>query len=104
MFMKWRNVYEMEGMFMGCQNLENLDLKSFNTTNVYSISKMFKNCTSLETLNIAGFDTRKCYSFFKTFDFCENLTIMLLEDNKNCENLIKTLPEYVTVEYIKKNN
>ena len=85
---------------MGCEHLENLDLSNFNTTNLYNIKTMFKNCTNLESLAINNFDTRKCTSFFKTFEFCEKLNILINEQNKNCQNMIESLPEYVKIKYI----
>lgn len=61
---------------------------------------MFRNCTSLNTLNIANFDTIKCSNLYNVFDFCYNLTLLVNKNNKNCENLINSKPEYIQVSYI----
>ena len=52
-----RKAYTMEGMFNGCSSLKSLDISSFVTKNVRSMKSMFKNVSSLETIDVSNFDT-----------------------------------------------
>ena len=96
------NVILMEGIFMKCEILTILDLSNFNTTKVYTMNSMFKNCTNLKELNIANFSTKSTNKYYnQTCEFCDNLKkILIIKDNKNCEDLIKSKPNYVVVEHL----
>ena len=39
-------------MFVGCENIININFISFNTTNVTNMSMMFRGCSSLNNLEI----------------------------------------------------
>ena len=47
----------MESMFENCQNIESLDLSSFQTSSATNMKKMFYNCDKLEYLDISNFVT-----------------------------------------------
>ena len=47
-------VYDMEGMFHGCESLTTLDLSNFNTTNVEYMINMFNGCSLLETITVGS--------------------------------------------------
>ena len=40
----------MNKMFENCENIEHLDLTSFDTENVTAMTRMFANCSSLTTI------------------------------------------------------
>ena len=48
----------MNCMFHSCENLENLDLSSFQTEKVRDMSLMFYGCKSLINLNISNFKVK----------------------------------------------
>lgn len=47
----------MDGMFWGCQNLENLDVSNFNTSKVVNMSNLFVNCYKIKKLDVSKWDT-----------------------------------------------
>ena len=47
---KIKDVNNMKGSFSSCQNLENIDLSSFDFSNVKDLSEMFKGCTNLKEI------------------------------------------------------
>lgn len=63
----------MDGMFWGCQNLENLDVSNFNTSKVRSISGMFQDCLGLSKLDLSNFDTSNVTDMSRLFSFSRNL-------------------------------
>ena len=46
-------------MFSGCKNLEQINLKSFNTENGKLFMYMFRDCESLKELDLSSFNTKK---------------------------------------------
>ena len=54
-------------MFNGCQNLESINISSFDTSNVININKMFYLCKSLCDLNISHFNLKNVKSMKKLF-------------------------------------
>ena len=46
------NVTDMSFMFFGCENLEELDLSTFNIQNVDQMTAMFYNCVKMEKLSL----------------------------------------------------
>ena len=70
----------MAYMFSECNNLKELDLKSFNTSNVTDMGYMFYWCSSLEKLKIGeNFNTSIVLHKENMFDHCDKLS----EDIKN---------------------
>lgn len=63
----------MQNMFLGCTNLESIDLSSFDTENMKSMTGMFFSCTKLETLDLSSFATPKMVSMVDVFSNCKNL-------------------------------
>ena len=56
-YLNTSNVTDMVGMFLGCENLESLDLTGFNTKKVTNMRAMFSYCESLESLDLSNFKT-----------------------------------------------
>ena len=107
-------------MFANCIKIENININNFNTKLIRDMSYMFSNCTSLETVNVSSFDTSTLttmdymfsYSGVKNLDLssfntlnikkfngvfekCYGLNLILIE--KNSQNLITTIPDYVNI-------
>ena len=56
------HVTNMDALFCNCkslENLENLDLSSFDTRKTEIMGHMFSGCDSLKTLDISNFDVRQ---------------------------------------------
>ena len=47
----------MDMMFYFCENLNSIDLSSFDTKKVTNMSDMFRNCENLQNLDLSSFDT-----------------------------------------------
>ena len=84
----------MGNMFKDCKylNLLNLD---FNTKNVEYMGNMFSSCISLTSLNISMFDIDDSKDFSNMFENDKGLELYL--DMNRCEDLIGSLPYYISV-------
>ena len=67
-------------MFCECENLNNLDLSSFNTKNVTNMSWMFYNCENLNNLYLSSFDTENVTDISSIF---RNCPYKIYESNKS---------------------
>lgn len=74
--LKTDRVRSMRRMF-SCCDVEELDLRHFNTSNVESMDNMFNYCSNLRSLDLGSFDTSKVTNMSDMF--C--LTTMLTELN-----------------------
>ena len=92
-----KNVEHMGHMFQNCYNLSSLDLSNFSTEKVTDFDCMFTNDENLLSLDMSSFYTLNSEKFRNLFDGCYNLTVWLNE--KNCSNIISSIPEYVHVIY-----
>ena len=64
----------MRGMFLNCNELENLDLSQFKTNNVTTMEGMFYNCNKLKKINgIEKFDTSQVTIMRNMFYGCNEL-------------------------------
>lgn len=54
-----RNLKNMNSMFWGCNNLKVLEIENFNTSNATDFGSMFRDCFSLEKLDVSKWDTSK---------------------------------------------
>ncbi len=69
------------GMFENCENLEKLDLTSFDTSNVKDMTCMFANCKNLKEIIFGeNFDTSKVTSMRRMFQGCNNLETLDLSN------------------------
>ena len=87
-------------MFKNCKALENINLKSFDTSKVTSMNSMFSYIGS-KYLDLSNFNTLRVSDFKNMFEECKGLNITIHE--QNCNNMIKYIPEYVNYEIIKLN-
>ena len=88
-------------MFSGCSNLEELNLKSFDTSEITNMNGMFSGCSNLETLEVSSFDISKSEDVENMFCSCEKLNDVNKKLFKrtsfkcvNCENPNPFLIEY----------
>jgi surface protein len=73
-YLNTANVTDMGCMFNNCQNLNSLDLTSFNTPKVEHMSYMFLNCYALTTIYASdNFVTGKVTDGSRMFSGCTNL-------------------------------
>jgi len=68
-----QNVTNMSYMFYNCKNLQKINLSSFNTQNVTDMNNMFYNCENLESLNLSSFNTQNVTNMSKMFSYCKKL-------------------------------
>lgn len=99
-------VTNMEGMFLQCISLEELDLNKLDTGKVTNMYRIFGNCEKLKKLNLSSFDTSSVTSMTAMFDFCYNLTISIDITNKNMQSFANMFgdaatksPAQITVNY-----
>ena len=67
------NASSMKFMFSGCSSLTALDLSKFNTSNVTNMIRVFEDCSSLTKLDLSSFDTSKVNDMMGMFNNCSNL-------------------------------
>ena len=67
------NANSMKFMFNGCSSLTALDLSKFNTSNVTNMIRVFEDCFSLTKLDLSSFDTSKVNDMMGMFNGCSNL-------------------------------
>ncbi len=60
-------------LFSGVNSIEELDLKSFNTSNVISMEQTFRSCRNLKKLDVSNWDTSKVTTFYYMFTSCVSL-------------------------------
>ena len=65
-------------MFLGCINLEILDISNFNTSNVTNMFNMFLDCQKIKVLDLSHFDTSKVNNMANMFLNCFLLTSLEL--------------------------
>jgi surface protein len=72
-------VYNMERMFFGCKNLNDLDISMFNVERVYNMRQMFKDCSKLSSIDLTRFRTTSVDNMVEMFSGCTSLrTIQLM--------------------------
>ena len=67
------NASSMKFMFSGCSSLTALDLSKFNTSNVTNMIRVFEDCSSLTKLDLSSFDTSKVNDMMGMFNNCSSL-------------------------------
>jgi surface protein len=71
--LKTDKVTNMEGMFYGCSNLTDLDLRSLKTSSVTNMKAMFYGCSSLEKLDLSHLNTSSVTDMTYMFSGCSSL-------------------------------
>ncbi|MBE7074114.1 MAG: BspA family leucine-rich repeat surface protein [Clostridiales bacterium] len=70
------NVVRMDYMFLGCTNLEVLDISEFNTSKVTTMAAMFCQCLKLSELDLTGFATENVTEIDQIFSGCKSLKVV----------------------------
>ena len=77
-YLNTTNVTNMDYMFYGCSNLNQLSVSSLSTANVTSMKAMFFNCSKLSSLDLSNFNTAKVTDMSSMFSGCSGLTSLTL--------------------------
>jgi len=75
-------IKDCSNMFLGCGNIIDIDLSSFNTTNVKNMSRMFENCYNLTNINFSSLNTESVIYMEKMFCNCQKLSTLNLSSFK----------------------
>ena len=63
----------INGMFLNCWSLEELDVSGWNVSTVTNIGSMFLNCFSLKNLDITNWHAPNATAVNSMFDYCRSL-------------------------------
>ena len=66
-------VYCLDGMFMGCKNLESIDMSSFYTPSLSLMTDTFKDCTKLKKINLTTLKSKCLWRVEGMFANCTSL-------------------------------
>lgn len=80
------NIITMKGMFSECSKISKLDLSCFNTAKVTNMLGMFSECYNLEELDLSSFSTENVIHMINMFADCESLKTLNLS-SLNTENV-----------------
>lgn len=80
------NIITMKGMFSECSKISKLDLSCFNTAKVTNMLDMFSKCYNLEELDLSSFSTENVTHMINMFKDCESLKTLNLS-SFNTENV-----------------
>ena len=67
------NIIKVDYIFFDCENIQKLNLSSFNTQNVTNMYKMFYECNFLSNLNLTPFNTQNVTDKREMFCRCNSL-------------------------------
>lgn len=90
-------------MFSNCCNMEELDLKHFNTENIITIECMFSECSKISKLDLSCFNTAKVTNMLGMFSKCYNLEELDL-NSFNTENVTHMINMFKDCESLKTLN
>ena len=83
------NIITMKGMFSECSKISKLDLSCFNTAKVTNMLDMFSKCYNLEELDLSSFSTENVTHMINMFKDCESLKTLNL--NSFSKEMVKRL-------------
>ena len=63
-------------MFYYCENLESIDLSSYNTTNITNMAFMFCECLNLKYVNLTSFKSNNAINMEGAYQFCLKLKLI----------------------------
>ena len=67
-------------MFLGCKNIIDINLSSFDTKKTKNMGSMFDGCNNLTNLDLSNFDTKNVANMNAMFYGCYNLTNIILKE------------------------
>ena len=71
---KGKKITSTSGLFVGCFNLNSLDISNLNTEYIVDMSSMFSNCRKLTSIDLSNFNTRNVKNMKWMFVDCQSLT------------------------------
>lgn len=80
------NVTDMAGMFRMCSKLNKINISNFNTSNVTDMANMFDSCRNLTSLDLSNFNTSSVTNMHDMFFDCYNLQSLNIS-SFNTENV-----------------
>ncbi len=80
------NVTDMAGMFRMCTKLKKINISNFNTSNVTDMANMFDGCRNLTSLDLSNFNTSSVTNMHDMFFDCYNLQSLNIS-SFNTENV-----------------
>lgn len=80
------NIITMRGMFSECRKISKLNLRLLNTAKVTNMIRMFSKCCNLEELDLSSFSTGNVIHMIHMFAGCESLKALDLS-SFNTENV-----------------
>lgn len=72
-YLNTSNVTDMEEMFFGCKELQELNVSNFRTGSVTNMSSMFNTCTALRNIDVTNFNTSSVTNMSSMFFYCFGL-------------------------------
>lgn len=97
------NATSCKYMFDNCCNMEELDLKHFNTENIITMKGMFSECSKISKLDLSCFNTAKVANMLDMFSKCYNLEELDL-NSFNTENVTHMINMFKDCESLKTLN
>ena len=73
------NVKTMHRVFINCLSLTTLDLSNWNTSNVTKMTEVFGGCSSLTTLDLSGWNTNNVTEMNNLFSGCSSLSYLIID-------------------------
>lgn len=70
----------LQGMFLGCESLEAIDISGFDTAQAENLSGMFFGCSALRTLDLSGLDTSHVTNMGSMLYGCSSLRSINIRD------------------------
>lgn len=77
-----KRVMFMHGLFKDCTRLKSIDLRGVNTKSVIDMSEMFAECKSIISLDLSYFNTERVEDMSAMFFNCKSLTLLNLSSFK----------------------
>ena len=88
-----QKVLSMQKMFIDCQELKSIDLKSFTNPKLTNIEEMFSGCTSLSSLDMSSFNSKLITDMDNAFNGVSIEGKIIYNSTIFTENLISQIPE-----------
>ena len=74
------DITTFNGLFRGCEYIQNMKFIKFNRKNIIDTSYMFTGCASLKELNISNFYTNQVTNMKSMFSGCSSLVKLVLNN------------------------
>ena len=89
-------------MFLGCKNIIDIDLSSFDTRNITSMCGMFQDCNNIKSIDLSSFDTQEVNNIQYMLYNCTNLNNIFFSSSFKPKNAIKMNEMFYNCKELKK--